>query len=83
MFINNSTNKSYPKTLHIRNTFGGSIWQVYHVETIHEAKLLSRNATKNYFEDIQLVDYTGEEQTWPDWRDNAKSLLEEAEKLKQ
>lgn len=70
MFTKISTNKKYPKTLVIRNTVGGMIWQLYHVETEREAERLSIQATKNGFQGITLEDYQPKEkQTWPDWRE--------------
>lgn len=70
MFDNLTTNSNYPKTLFIRNEPGGMIWQVYHVQAEHEARLLSANALKNGFYGRTLMDYDPEyEETWPDWRD--------------
>jgi hypothetical protein len=69
----------YFKTLHIRNTHGGLIWQVYHVKNISEAAQLTKNAMCNGFYSASLVDYTGEEETWPDWRETegGKKIIEE------
>lgn len=67
-----TTNNIFPKTLHVYNTEGGMIWQVYHVQTLAEASLLAYNATRNSYEDQILVDFTNEEETWPDWRPESK-----------
>lgn len=70
MYRNTSTSEEYPKTLLIRNTFGGMIWQVYHVEKESEAAKLSHGAALNGFQDCELTDYKEDwEQTWPDWRE--------------
>lgn len=69
MFTNLSNTTEYPKTLIIRNHLGGMIWQVYHVETMREADILSSNATMNGFQAITLEDYQDDmEQTFPNWR---------------
>ena len=69
MFKNISNSSDYPKTLIIRNTEGGMIWQVYHIKEFYEADRLSFNATKNGFEACTLEDYKGQyEETFPDWR---------------
>lgn len=61
----------YPKTLMIRNSKGGMIWQVYHVNNKAEAALLSSNAYKNGFYGSTLENYQPkEEETWPGWRDD-------------
>ena len=57
MYKDNTTNNNFPKTLLIRNTIGGLVWQVYHVINYSEAKLLSNNAKNNGFLYRQLVDY--------------------------
>jgi len=59
----------FPKTLVIRNTPEGMIWQIYHVNDQREADILSRNAHNNGFYGITLEDYqAGYEETWPGWR---------------
>jgi len=69
MYKNVSSNQDYPKTLIIRNHEGGVIWQIYHVQALHEAKILANNATNNGFQAITLEDYQQNlEETWPDWR---------------
>lgn len=78
MYTDISTDDKYPKTLIIRNQAGGMIWQIYHVEKQIEAERLAANATANGFQNITLEDYQpDEEQTWPDWRENAPSILED------
>jgi len=72
MYKNNSTTDTFPKTLLIRNTEGGMIWQIYHVNSEKVAQVLAANATLNKFEAITLEDYNPEyEETWPDWRETA------------
>tara|TARA_R110000803_G_scaffold87494_1_gene154220 strand:+ start:4795 stop:5025 length:231 start_codon:yes stop_codon:yes gene_type:complete len=69
MFTNITTSSEYPKTLVIRNTKGGMIWQVYHINELYEAERLSFRATKNGFESCTLDDYKSDyEETFPDWR---------------
>ena len=69
MFKNITTSSEYPKTLVIRNTKGGMIWQIYHVNELYEADRLSFNATKNGFESCTLEDYHfNHEETFVDWR---------------
>ena len=60
----------FPKTLEIRNTTGGPIWQIYHVENQQEVDLLTKTATGNGFFSITLVDYRPDEpENWPGWRE--------------
>jgi len=74
-FKDKTTSKDYPKTLEIRNTEGGMIWQVYHVNSKPEAWILSLNAKGNGFECRTLTDYQPEEEeTWKNWRDKASFL---------
>ncbi len=69
MYINNSTT-DFPKTLLIRNTPDGCIWQVYHVDNEHDVNMLSDNATNNGFYGITLEDHLPEyEETWSDWKE--------------
>ena len=70
MYTDNSTNDKYPKTLVVRNSEGGMVWQIYHVEKEKEAEILARNATGNGFYAITLEDHQPElKQTWEDWRE--------------
>ena len=70
MYTDISTREIYPKTLVIRNEYGGMIWQIYHVQAKHEADRISTNATENGFEAITLEDYQSNlKETWPDWRE--------------
>ena len=72
MYRDNTTNEEYPKTLLIRNTVGGVIWQVYHVEKEIEAQRLSTNANRHGFADRELIDYdTNHEETYPGWRETS------------
>ena len=78
MYTEKSTNENYPKTLVIRNHTGGMIWQIYHIQAIHEAERISKNATGNGFQAITLEDYQPElKETWPDWRetDGGKEII--------
>lgn len=76
MFINNTDNK-FPKTLEIRNTSGGLIQQIYHVNNIKEAEILSKNALKNGFMESTLVDLRkDEEETFPNWRNECSKELQ-------
>lgn len=69
MYVDESSNEDYPKTLIVRNHYGGMIWQVYHVQKEREAKILSTTAATNGFEAVTLIDYDVEmKETWPDWR---------------
>lgn len=78
MYNDLSTSDAYPKTLLIRNTSGGMIWQVYHVKNETEAIGLAKNASKNAFEGITLENYQPSyEETWPGWRvDAQKDIIE-------
>lgn len=70
MFTDISTKNEFPKTLVIRNSKGGMIWQIYHVQKESEADKLSFNATNNGFESITLEDYQPQhEETFPNWRE--------------
>ena len=64
-----STTQNFPKTLVVRNTPEGLIWQIYHVKNQNEADKLAQNATNNAFYGITLEDYQPEhKETWPGWR---------------
>jgi hypothetical protein len=58
----------FPKTLVIRNTVGGWIWQIYHVDSDLQALYLAETAKSNGFEGRTLEDYHGGEETFPNWR---------------
>jgi len=76
MFIKSITNDVYPKTLEIRNTSGGMIWQIYHVNNLSEAEQLAANSLKNGFMESTLVDHRAdEEETYPDWREDKKNTI--------
>ena len=79
-YTNETLNDIYPKTLLIRNTVGGAIWQLYHVQKESEAQKLSINAEKNGFWGRTLVDYREtEEETYSNWRTTkgGKKIIEE------
>jgi hypothetical protein len=64
-----TTGFKYPKTLVIRNTVGGAIWQIYHVDNVYQALYISKGAKANCFEGRTLEDYQpNEEETFPNWR---------------
>lgn len=70
IYEDKSTTSNYPKTLMVRNTKGGLIWQTYHVQKQSEAEKLAANAYANGFYGSTLEDYQPEyEETWPDWRE--------------
>jgi len=76
MLIDESTTESFPKTLLIRNTEDGMIWQIYHVNNGKEAEILAENALSNGFLSSTLEDhYKDEKETWPDWRETAQDRL--------
>lgn len=67
---NISNSGTYPKTLVIRNSVGGMIWQIYHVQKESEAVKIAANAHGNGFYGITLEDHQPEyKETWPDWRE--------------
>ena len=75
MYENKSTG-AYPKTLVVRNTIGGMIWQVYHIDNESQAYYLARNASGNGFLGITLEDYKEDiEETFPDWRKQTANQL--------
>jgi len=81
MLINDTTNSKYPKTLLIRNTEGGMIWQIYHVRELYEADRISSNATKRGFLSCTLEDHhPDQDETFPKWREESKWLKENREK---
>lgn len=77
MFCNLSSDEVYPKTVHIRNSVDGCVWQVYHVNNINEAKMLGRNSLKKGFERTDLVDYSPCEETFPNWRESCDDEMKE------
>lgn len=75
MYQDDST-KGFPKTLLIRNTVEGMVWQVYHVDNEEQAYYLSKGAKDNGFQGRTLVDHTGDEETFPNWRmETARGLV--------
>ena len=76
MYKQTSTSDIYPKTLVIRNTKDGWIWQIYHVQAEHEAERLANNARKNGFYGITLEDYNPSfEETFTNWREEAPHII--------
>jgi hypothetical protein len=76
MYTDISTQNNYPKTLVIRNTPEGMIWQIYHVNNLQEAEGLASIAKSNGFYGITLEDYQPEHvETWPGWRVNADPAI--------
>lgn len=61
---------TFPKTLEIRNTPTGMIWQIYHVQSEKEVAVLTYNSQKNGFLGQTVVPYTGEQETFPRWRND-------------
>lgn len=81
-FTDVSTNDTYPKTLVIRNTKEGMVWQIYNVEKRIEAILLSKTAFSNGFLGITLEDFNPEAtESFPDWRetDGGKKIINSTE----
>ena len=69
MYIDISNTEKYPKTLVIRNTSEGMIWQLYHINNEFEAKKLATTAHSNGFYGLTLEDHQPEEEeTFPTWR---------------
>lgn len=80
-YSNLSQNTDYPKTLIIRNTPDGGIWQIYYVQNQYEADKLSKNANRNGFYGITLEDYQSEhKETFPNWRETSggKAIITES-----
>ena len=70
MFTDISTKNEFPKTLVIRNSRDGMLWQIYHVQQESGADKLSFNATINGFESITVEDYQPQyEEIFPNWRE--------------
>ena len=70
---------NWPKTLIVRNTPGGMIWQIYHVKSAEEANVLANNASKNGFFGITLEQYQpSQEETFPDWREVSADYMPKA-----
>jgi hypothetical protein len=77
MYKNHSDSNNFPKTLEIRNTAGGMIWQTYHVNNLKEAELLSKGANKNGFQCRTLVNFREDcKETFPNWRNNCHKKLQ-------
>ena len=77
-YTDKTTNNDYPKSLLIRNTPGGMIWQIYTVQKEREVDKLATNATRNGFYGITLEDFDANyTETFPGWRetDGGKSII--------
>lgn len=72
-YVNNSLNNVYPKTLLIHNTKGGAVWQVYTIDNVHQISILVEGAKGNAFMYVTLEDWTGDEETFPNWRQESAS----------
>jgi len=69
MYKNISTTSKYPKTLVIRNSEHGAIWQIYHMDNQYQIMDIVRGAERNGFECITLEDYDeSAKETFPNWR---------------
>jgi hypothetical protein len=65
----------FPKTLIVRNHVGGAGWQVYHVQKLSEVEKLTENCWNNGFYGSTLENYTGEKETWSDWRETEEGKI--------
>ena len=64
-----TTSKEFPKTIIIRNTFDGMVWQVYHVKNNYDKSVIILNAFNNEFKGISVEDYQPElEETFTNWQ---------------
>lgn len=65
----NEIEQGFPKTLEIRNTSGGIVWQVYHVNNELEIEMLIATSSSNGFMAQDIVPYDPKrEETFPNWR---------------
>ena len=72
-----STNNNYPKTVVIRNSKGGMIWQVYHVKSERAAEIIAKRAADNCFEGVTLEDYQPNmEETSEGWQNDFSTDVE-------
>lgn len=65
-------NDHWPKTLIIRNTTNGLIWEAYDVNNIEEAKMLAKTSKMNRFLSRTLEErgYCSGGETFDDWRNH-------------
>lgn len=71
-----STTDTFPKTVMVRNTVGGMIWQVYHVNHVRSAEIIAEYASKASFESVTLEDFQPNmEETFPNWRNECDDEL--------
>jgi len=67
--LNDVSTGGFPKTLEVRNTEDGMIWQIYHVKGQSEIDTLYKNAINNAFQSVTVVNHDPvQEETFPDWR---------------
>lgn len=72
-----STNNNYPKTVVIRNSKGGMIWQIYHVKSERAAEIIAKRAADNCFEGVTLEDYQPNmEETSEGWQNDFSTDVE-------
>jgi hypothetical protein len=72
-----STNNNYPKTVVIRNSKGGMIWQIYHVHSYRAAEIIAKRAHDNAFDGVTLEDYQPNmEETSPNWQNDFSTDVE-------
>lgn len=74
---NISTNNNYPKTVVVRNSKNGMIWQIYHVKSERAAEIIAKQANENAFDGVTLEDYQPNmEETFPNWQNDMRSNVE-------
>lgn len=77
MYKNISTTTEFPKTLVVRNTPDGMIWQIYHVKTERGAKIIAEGADRGGFEGVTLENHQPElEETFPNWQNDIRNSVE-------
>jgi len=77
MYKDISTDNNYPKTVLIRNSPDGMIWQIYHVNSERAAAIIAKRAKDNAFEGVTLEDYQPNmEETSPNWQNDFSADVE-------
>lgn len=74
-FYNNTKDDIFPKTLEIRSTCGGFIWQLYHINNLQEAEIISYSSSLNGFQSRMIQDYYETDETFPNWRNECSEEL--------
>jgi|WetSurMetagenome_2_1015567.scaffolds.fasta_scaffold55296_4 hypothetical protein len=78
-YLDVSSSPDYPKSLMVRNSVGGMVWQHYRVRSKAEADALCANSWNNGFYGSTLEDNNPYEETYPNWReectDEIKAIL--------